>query len=107
MKRFLASVMIILCAGTSSLAGDVYGCIINETPASYHGSIASEEHQFDFDVQGHYIWCTKVPEGNYSVRSIDGTLDQNFTASGRKVLGLVGDENLHWLIKIKEQEKEK
>lgn len=105
MKRFLTAVLIIFCTGTSSYADDVYGCIINETPVSYYGTISSDEQKFHFDVQGDYVWCRKLPEGRYSIQSADGKLNHNFTASWQTTIGLAGDENLHWLVKIKEQDK--
>ncbi|WP_432737170.1 hypothetical protein [Maridesulfovibrio sp. FT414] len=107
MKRFLAAVIVILCTVTSSYAGDVYGCIINETPASYFGVITSDAYKLDFDVHGDYIWCSRLPEGRYTIRSSDGKLDHDFTASWQNSIGLVGDETLHWLVKIKEQDIEK
>lgn len=104
MNHFLAAAALILCMSVPAFAADVYGCIINETPAIRHGTISSDAQIFRFTVQGDYVWCRKIPEGQYSVKSDDGRLNTSFSASWQKSIGLVGDETLHWVVKIKEQD---
>ncbi|WP_027722230.1 hypothetical protein [Maridesulfovibrio zosterae] len=106
MKFLFLAFILILCAVTPARAVDVYGCIVNETPDSMNGFISSDSGKLNFTVQGDYIWCCKLPEGNYSVFSDDSKFKKNFSASWQRSLGMAGDEILHWVVKIKEQDLE-
>ncbi|OEU67801.1 MAG: hypothetical protein BA863_12425 [Desulfovibrio sp. S3730MH75] len=102
MKHFILLTAFILCFATTSLADDVYGCIINETPAPVEGTVSSGLHKEVFVVQGDYVWCKKLPEGRYVAKSKDGKFNETFNVSWKNDTVLVGDQNLHWIVKIEE-----
>lgn len=106
MKHLIAAIVIIFMTAASAFSGEVYGCIINETPASMHGTISSGVQRYSFAVGGNYVWCRKLPEGSYVVTAEKSRLHKKFSASWQKSIGSAGDEILHWVVKINEQDIE-
>ncbi len=104
MKRFLAAALIFFCGDTSSYADDVYGCIINESPLPVKGTIVSQNSTIPFAVQGSYVWCSLIPEGDYSVITADFSFHGHFNASWQHTVGSAGEKKLHWVIKIREKD---
>ncbi|CCO24198.1 hypothetical protein [Maridesulfovibrio hydrothermalis] len=102
MKLLLPVIALLICTATFSFAEDVYGCIINERSSPVAGTISSGIYSIRFNVQGEYVWCYKLPEGQYSILTDNGKINETFSALWQRSIGHVGDETLHWLVKIKE-----
>ncbi len=102
MKHFILLAAFILCFATPSLAEGVYGCIINETPALVEGTVSSGLHKETFTVLGDYVWCKKLPEGRYVAKAKGGKFNESFNVSWENDTVLVGDQNIHWIVKIEE-----